>query len=219
MCVCVCVCVSGWGGGGISVLQSCKPYYLHSCFNRHVIVLCCVEYILLCRTHCAYFYFIFYFFLFFPCLHNNVYDVLYCVQGLTYYCSFSQQARNVFSLPPISSLKETAVPDAQCGFGNYRTLCRRSPRLGIWRKGEDTGLPTRGQRAGKLSPLARFRSVTAASYTSFSQSDIAMQSPLFAPFCFVCSEIHNVVLNAVTTLGKKAVSVYNYDCDTVQIGI
>ena len=39
--------------GRISVLQSCKPYYLHSCFNRHVIVLCCVQYTLLCPTHFA----------------------------------------------------------------------------------------------------------------------------------------------------------------------
>ena len=125
----------------------------------------------------------------------------------------------MFSLPPISSIMETAVPDAQCGFGNYRTVCRRRPRLRIWRKGEDTGLPTRGQRAGRLSPLARFRSVTAASYTSFSQSDIAMQSPLFAPFYFVCSEIDNVVLNAVMTLGKKAVAIlYNYDSANRDLG-
>lgn len=157
------------------------------------------------------------FLIFFPCLHNNVYDkVRYCT---TYYCSFLQQARNVFSLKPISSLKETAIPGARCSFGNYRTLCRRRPRLGIWRKGEDTGLPARGQRAGRLSPLARSRSVTVTSYTSFRQSDIAILSPLFAHFYFVCSEIHNFVLNAVTTLGKKTVSLYNYDCVTVQTEI
>ena len=162
------------------------------------------------------------FLIFFPCLHNNVYDkVRYCIvsKALRTTVVFLQQARNVFSLKPISSLKETAIPGARCSFGNYRTLCRRRPRLGIWRKGEDTGLPTRGQRAGRLSPLARSRSVTVTSYTSFRQSDIAILSPLFAHFYFVCSEIHNFVLNAVTTLGKKTVSLYNYDCVTVQTGI